>query len=231
VLTYVASFLPHYLWNYSPDVCATALLAGGVLLVMAAERPWTLVAAGVVLGTACTAKYPYVLLLPGAFLLLRRPSIARAAFLATGIALPLLALLAFNAHVYGSPFTTGYDRILTLDRQYQPLVYSQRGSFAPRFRQGAIGQLFDRQHGLVYTSAVTLIALLGFPVLFRRSPRLAIFLASGSLVLYGLFSTYDQWNASHYGNRFLMPLVALAVVPLAALLDQLAAWLWRRSAS
>jgi len=52
-----------------------------------------------------------------------------------------------------------------------------------------------------------------------------VFLAFGTVVLYCLFSTYDQWNAAHYGNRFLMPIVAFAVVPLATLLDQAAGWL------
>jgi hypothetical protein len=221
VLTYVASFLPHYLWNYSPDICATTLLAGGVLLVMIAERPWTLVAGGVLLGAAVTAKYPYVVFIPGALLLVRRLSIARAAMLAVGIALPVMALLAFDAQVFGSPFATGYDRILTMDRQYQPVVYSQRASFGLPFREGAIGQLLDRQHGLVFTSLITLISLAGFLPLLRRSPRLGVYIATGSLVLFALFSTYDQWSASHYGNRFLIPIVALAAVPLAALLDLL----------
>jgi hypothetical protein len=40
--------------------------------------------------------------------------------------------------------------------------------------------------------------------------------------LYGLFSIYWEWATSHYGNRFLMPIVAAAAVPLAALLQWMA---------
>jgi hypothetical protein len=224
ILTYVASFLPHYLWNYSPDICATALLAGGVLALLRAERSWMLWAAGLLLGAACTAKYPYVLFLPGVLLLVPHLSWRRVMILAAGIAVPLLALLTLDWHLFGSPFVTGYDRILTLDRESRPIVYSQRASFVLPLRDGVIGQLLDRSHGLVYTSPITLISLIGFWPLLRRAPRLALYLASGSLVLFLLFSTYDQWAASHYGNRFLMPIVALAAVPLAAGLERAAAW-------
>lgn len=220
VLTYVASFLPHYLWNYSPDVCATMLLAGGTLAVVAADRRRDWVWGGVLLGLACAAKYPLVLFLPGTFLLVRGPFWKPARAVACGMLIPLTLLALLNFHQFGSPFTTGYDRIAILGADSVPSTYSQRSSFDLPFREGFSGQLFDREHGLVRTSPITLISMLGFPVLIWHRRRLGTHLAVGSLALFFLFCLYDQWDASHYGNRFLMPAVAFAAIPLAALIQQ-----------
>ena len=69
-----------------------------------------------------------------------------------------------------------------------------------------------------------------FPVLLWRCRRLGATLAIGSLAIFVLFCFYDQWNASHYGNRFLMPVVAFGAVPLAALVQQLSFFRQPRSA-
>src|SRR4029077_7309 len=137
----------------------------------------------------------------------------------------LFALL--NVHQFGSPFTTGYDRIATLSADYVASTYSQRSSFDLPFREGFNGQLFDPEHGLLRTSPITLISLLGFPLLLWRDRRLGATLATGSLALFVLFCFYDQWNATHYGHRFLMRVVAFGAVPLAALVEQLP---WFRTA-
>jgi hypothetical protein len=84
-------------------------------------------------------------------------------------------------------------------------------------REGAWGQLFDPQNGLLATSTVTLLSLAGLPALAARSRAAAVHIGVGSLALFLMFSMYDQWNASHHGNRFLMPAVALCAIPLAAL--------------
>jgi hypothetical protein len=66
---------------------------------------------------------------------------------------------------------------------------------------------------------VTLLSLAGLPALAVRRRAAAAHVAIGCLGLFLLFSMYDQWNASHYGNRFLMPAVALCAIPLAALFE------------
>jgi hypothetical protein len=45
--------------------------------------------------------------------------------------------------------------------------------------------------------------------------------AGTMLALFGFYSCYRLWAASHYGNRFLLPLVTLAALPLAAAFDEL----------
>ncbi len=221
VLTYVASFLPHYLWNYSPDLCATVLLTAGTLVVAAARGRRDRVWGGVLLGLACAAKYPFVVFIPPTLFLIPRPFLKSALAVAAGMLIPLSLFALLNIHQFGSPFTTGYDRIATLSADYVASTYSQRSSFDLPFREGFSGQIFDPEHGLLHTSPITLISLLGFPVLLWRNRRLGAALATGSLALFLLFCLYDQWNASHYGNRFLMPVVAFGAVPLAALIQQL----------
>jgi len=221
ILTYVASFLPHYVWNYSPDLCATLLVTAGTLVVAAARRRRDWILGGVLLGLACAAKYPLVLFIAPTFLLIRRPFLPRAFELAAGMLIPLTLFALLNFHQFGSPFTTGYDRIAVLNADYVASTYSQRSSFDLPFREGFSGQLFDPEHGLLRTSPITLISLLGFPLLLWRDRRLGATLAVDSLALFLLFCFYDQWNASHYGNRFLMPVVAFGAVPLAALIQPL----------
>lgn len=223
VLTYIASFLPHYLWNYSPDVCATLLLTAGTLVVAAGKRRRDWIVGGVLLGLAVGAKYPLVLFLPGTLLLIGRPFWKPALAVAAGVVIPLALLGLLNIHQFGSPLTTGYDRIAILSRDYVASTYSQRSSFDLPFRQGLSGQIFDHDHGLLRTSPVTLISLLGVPALIWQRRRLGTHVVVGSLALFLLFCIYDQWDASHYGNRFLMPAVAFGALPLAALIDQLPA--------
>ncbi len=224
IATYAASFLPHYLWNYSPDVCAAALLMASVLALCAAPGARALVLGGLLFGAACVAKFPLVVFAPGSLLLLRKPFGRQALLFGAGVALPFAAFAAMNAHLFGSPLVTSYDRIARLTASGAPAVYTQRSSFDLPIREGIRGQILDREHGLLATSPVTLAALAGIPLFFRRRPRLAAHLVLGSLALFLLFSTYDQWSASHYGNRFLMPLVVAFTVPLAVAFDAAAAW-------
>ena len=65
-----------------------------------------------------------------------------------------------NVHLFGSPFVTSYDRIVTLaGGRFQ--IYSQRSSFDLPIVEGIRGQLFDHDHGLLATSPITLLAIAG----------------------------------------------------------------------
>jgi len=223
VVSYAGSFLPHYVWNYSPDVCATLFVVGGSLLA-ASARSWRgAAAAGVLLGLAIAAKLSMLAFVPGAIWLAADSDRRRIAALAGGLAVPLAGLAILNLNLFGSPWVTSYDRIATVNAAGALVLYSHGGFFSGAVADGIRGQLVDRTHGLLFTSPVTLLALAGLPALWRRRPRLAAHVAASSGALFLVFSTYDQWDASHYGNRFLMPLAAAMTVPLAAGLDRLAA--------
>ena len=221
IFTFTGSFLPHYVWNFSPDVCATLLLTGAFLLLSIDRGDLSHVFAGFLLGLACVAKFPLSLFVPGCLLLLSKPRVRNGLLVVSGASVPLALFAFFNARLFGSPFVTSYDRIVTLTANGMPAVYSQRSSFDLAVGKGVVGQLLDPRHGLLTTSAITIASLAGLPFLARKDWRLTACIVVGSLGLFLFYSTYDQWAASHYGNRFLMPVVSLFSVPLAAALERL----------
>lgn len=217
-LTGTATLLPRYAWNFSPDVLATLLLAAGLLALPAEREPAPLrhLAAGLLLGLAVVAKLPYLVALPGALALVGSPWRRALPPLVAGLALPLALWALLNSHLFGSPLTSGYDRIAILG-QGEVRTYSQRDDFDLPLRRGLAGQLLDRRHGLLPTTPLTLVSLAALPLLARRRPRLALAVGMTAAALLLFFSRYELWYTSAYGNRFLMPVVALAALPLAAL--------------
>lgn len=219
-LTGIASILPHYAWNFSPDIFSSLLLAAG-LVALPAERSRSRlrhILAGVLLGFAAISKFSLFLALPGVPLLCGQPYRRTLPAFAVGFSIPVCLWLALNFHLFGSPLVTTYDRMARIDRN-TVIVHSQRSDFGHPVQDGARDQIFDRAHGLLFTSPITLLAMFGLYPLSRRNPRLALYLLATFVMIFLFFSTYGQWRASHYGNRFLMPVVILATVPLASLLD------------
>jgi hypothetical protein len=216
----LATFLPHYVWNFSPDIFATVLLVAALTALPADWSPDRArhLAAGVLLGFAVVSKFPLVLAIPGIPLVCGRPLRRTLPCLAVGLAVPLALWAALNTHLFGSPLVTSYDRMAVIEHGSITL-HSQRSDFDLPLWAGVRGQLADRNHGLFFTSPVTLLSVLGIGLLARRDRKTTLYLTSGGVALFLLFSKYRPWDTSHYGNRFLMPLIVLAAVPLAALID------------
>jgi hypothetical protein len=230
LLTGLGTVLPHYAWNFSPDIFAALLLAGALLVLPPARSPTgtgstpidrRALLAGVLLGLACTSKFALVLFVPGIVLLCAPPRARTAAWVAAGLAVPLLALTLYQWHTFGSPVVTSYDRIAVLADGLW-ITRSQRADFTLPWRAGARLLLFDRSHGLLWTSVLTLPSFLALALLARRQVALALYLGASSLALFFFYSTYRLWYTSHYGNRFLIPAIALMAIPLAAALDGVA---------
>lgn len=225
--TGIASFIPHYVWNFSPDLFVSLLLIGG-LLILTMESPISpLLSAigGLLMGFAGLSKFPAFLAVPGIPLLVEHRERPRLLFFGVGIAMAIALGGLLNLHLFGSPFTTSYDRIAVI-RSDSVELHTHRGDFDLPIWQGARGQLLDAQHGLLLTSPITLLSLLGLPALARRDRRAALYVAGTSFALFLFFSGYRLWASSHFGNRFLFPLVILAAIPLAAGVDRVVVW-WR----
>jgi len=230
-LTGIASFLPAYAWNFSPDVFATLLLMAALLALPAATAPeedgdgspavtWRHAVAGGLFGLACVAKLTTVLLAPALLLLAGRrlrPLVA----LAAGVALPLALYGLLNLHLFGSPTVTSYDRIVHREADGVRL-HSTREDFHQPLGRGLVVQLLDQRRGLLWTAPLALVALAALPLLARRRPAAALAVAWTALVLLLFYARYDWWWTSEYGNRFLMPAVVLAALPLAVLADRVA---------
>ena len=107
--TATLSFIPHFVYNYSADICSTLLLAAS-LLALPRSAPYAAgrhALAGLLGGLALASKYVYGVFVPGIPLLLVRPLGRSLLPLVAAAAIPIGLLMALNAHLFGSPFTTG----------------------------------------------------------------------------------------------------------------------------
>lgn len=198
-----------YTFNYSPDVLGTVLVVWSFVFGMR-ERP---LLCGLLAGLAIWAKiYLAIVLLPLAIIILPRgwrPTL-RCALAAVVAVLPMLVI---NAHLFGSPSITGYDR----DARITPDGFTVTEHYS-RFNQpllAGLGNLFfDERIGMLCTAPLWFLWPIGAVVACRsrcwpRSQTVAISLAIVLNLL--IFATYDEWSASAFGNRFLFPALALGL--------------------
>lgn len=213
--TVFGSFLIVYDYNYSPDLFACLLLT---LCVLAAARGRDFLA-GLLGGLAALARTSNIFVLPllAAYVAFKRRSRGVAAFAALA-ALPLLAQGALNQRMFGSPLTSPYTRIITLDED-RVVLKSHMADFDNPFLEGVSGQILDRSKGLLFTAPVLLVALPGFLLWLRRARDEALLCLVIGEFLFLLFSRYRWWPTSHVGNRFLIPLVALSAPAVACAVE------------
>lgn len=217
-LLITGTFLRRYDYNYSPDLFATLVLVLAILGIIRGRD----VAGGLLAGAAVAAKMTHLFLVP---IFLGYAVWARGwrggVRACCGVVGPLLALALLNLSLFGSPFTTSYDRNVAIEGDAISIL-SHRGLFDGDPMTGLLNELFDLKHGLLTTAPVVFLALPGLVLLFRRRPRDAVlYIAVGEFLLL-LFATYRYWDTSHYGNRFLMPVVAVCAPAVALSLDWLA---------
>ncbi|HZE88698.1 MAG TPA: glycosyltransferase 87 family protein [Verrucomicrobiae bacterium] len=224
--TLFGSFLFFYDYNYSPDLFACLVLMLSVLALFR-DRP---ASAGVAAGIAVLARTSNLFLLPLllAFAAWRRRARGATAF-ALACAAPLLLQGALNAAMFGSPLTSPYSRIITLEGG-RIVLHSHMSDFGNPLLDGIRGQLLDRDRGLVFTAPVVLLAIPGLVLWFRRRRDQALLAFGLGEFLFLLFSRYLYWPTSHLGNRFLIPLVALAAPAVACLADAMISRLSPRGA-
>lgn len=203
--------------NFSPDVFSTLLVMGGAVALLA-SRP---ALGGALLGASVGAKWtnlcfvPVGLALCGVFLGWRaglRFLLAAAPF--------LLALGLLDAHLFGSPLVTPYDRVGVHLLDAPALEASHRSRFTVPFWSGLATQLLDPEQGLLRSAPPLLLSLAGIPLLVRRFRREVLLVVSFSLAQLATFASYSDWRASNYGHRFLMTVVALGVLPATALCER-----------
>ncbi|HEU4401250.1 MAG TPA: DUF2079 domain-containing protein, partial [Candidatus Polarisedimenticolia bacterium] len=214
-LALTGTFLRRYGYNFSPDLFATLILVLALRALIRGRDLW----GGALLGLSVTAKLTHLFLIPFGLLYAFWRRGRRAGMQATAsAAVPLLFLGLLNLAHFGSPLVTSYDRNVAIE-DGGIVTMSHRGLFDQNPIAGFVSEMIDPRHGLLPTSPALLLALPGFVLLFRRRPaETVLFLALAEfLVLF--FGTYRYWSTSHYGNRFLMPVIAVAVPALALTLD------------
>lgn len=219
-LTATMSFLPHFAWNFSPDVFSAVLLLAALVSLPRDRAPniGRHILAGLFLGVATTAKPSFALAALALPLLLGKPLRRSLPALVLGGLLPVVLWMGLNQHLFGNPLVIPYDRIVHFTEEGIEL-HSNREDFTEPLWRGARDQIIRPGKGLLPTSPITVVSFLVLPLLWIREKRWGIYVGVTSLAIFLFYSTYAQWVTSHWGNRFLMPVVVLGVLPLAAALD------------
>ena len=199
-----------YTYNFSPDVLGAALVVWSFIC-LHKNRP---IVSGLLAGLAVWAKvYLALVLLPLGLMFLGgswKPA------LRFGIAaiIAVLPMLMINAHLFGAPWITGYDREarVTPDGFVLAEHYSR---FNQPFVAGLGNLLFDSEIGLLRTAPLWFLWPVGLWFALRECRRAAVrgILAMALAIAFNLlvFAGYDEWKASVFGNRFLFAAVALGL--------------------
>jgi hypothetical protein len=211
----LGTFVRAYAYNLSPDLLA-AFLVGAAVLATLEERA---APAGLLFGAAVLAKPLLVVLLPPALVYVGwRLGVRPLLRLVAGGLLPACAFALLNLALFGSPFTTPYDRNVAVVDGVVTLT-THRDQFDGDPLAGALGMLIDPRHGILATAPALLLSVPGMILFRRRRPAEAAWLLGSAVLLFAALCPYRAWAESHYGNRFLMPLVVFAAPGVALLVD------------
>jgi hypothetical protein len=138
--------------------------------------------------------------------------------IAAGAAVPLAALLAYNAWSFESPFHLGYGSEVAFPRLHEGVM----GFTYPR---PAI--LFDvllgRARGLFIVAPQLVLAPAGLVLLARRRSTRTVALAAAAIVVAVVLTnaSYTYWSGGwSYGPRFLAPALPFLCLGLAPLWDR-----------
>lgn len=216
---YLTTPLLPYTFNFSPDVLGAALVVWAYVAAVRKQWAWC----GLLAGLAVWAKlYLGAILLPAALLVF--PGGRRAVLTAAACAAVALApMLALNAHLYGGPLTTGYDRQAMVTADGGLALMDHYSQFNQPLLPGLAHLLFDGKIGLLPTAPLWFLWPAGAWLLARRGRvelRLALALVAAIAANLLIFARYDQWHASIFGNRFLFPALALGLALLGPLAQQ-----------
>ncbi len=210
-LLLLGSYLP-FAYQFSADL-HWALLTTTMLLALISRRA---LLAGLLGGLAVWAKvlsFPFLVAAGIMVLRWRRPRLL-AGFVLAGV-LASAPMFYLNYKFFGSPFTTGYDRIATVGADDRPVLHSHRGDFSAPIFEGLRDQIANLEHGLVRHSPILFVALLGVLPWWRRDKWTAGLLMGACLVLLMTMSSYRHWKQGQpNGSRFLLPAIAIAAIPL-----------------
>ncbi len=124
--------------------------------------------------------------------------------------LSVLALLAFNGVVYGTP---------TLTAQF-----SLRGEtlFSGNPLTGALGQIFAQGQGMLGAAPFLLLGFPGLVALWRRERALAILVVAATYPFWAITLSYhDWWGGDSPPLRYLLEMLPFWTVGTAVLLDDL----------
>ena len=217
VITALAIGFATFLWPYakfgfSAPLATLCVLCGtyGVWVGARFNRPIMLMAGGAGIGGALLVKHELALLsLPvGLWLVVEsrydwRLVVRRGLLAGLPVVAAVLVTLYYNEVRFGNPLDTGYLRDETV------LLGS--------FWTGVAGLLFSPGRSVFMYSPVTLAGLVALVALGRRDRPTMVLLAGEFVVMLCFYASFAHWDGERsYGPRYLLPVVPLLVLPLAA---------------
>jgi hypothetical protein len=217
------SALRPFFFNVSPDVFGSVLLLAGLLLVWR-ERPAALLAGGLLLGLSCWLRplnlAAVLALLPAAITAARARRLdGRVLWPVSGLLLGGSGQLVLNALWFGSPLVTSYDRWLLM-RRGSRVVVSLRARWTRPFWSSLLPTLLLHRVSFLQTAPYWPLLLPAAVRLGRRSATEAAALLVLALAPVLWLAKYEYWDATHFGNRFMLPSAALAALGLAWLVER-----------
>lgn len=166
---------------------------------------------GVAAGAAILLRNTAAIILPGLALALWLETrgwpekLRVASRVGVPLVLAVAASLAYNVWRFGAPFETGYAEVAWTT---PPLL-------------GLYGLLVSPGKGVFLYSPLLLLALAALPIFYRRHRTLVLLLGAWWLSYLAFYAPYNFWTGGvNWGPRFLLPLLAVSLLPLAALLSE-----------
>jgi hypothetical protein len=201
-------------WGFNNDVFYTVLILAAVDAALLKKAAW----AGALLGIGIFAKNTNVLYGPALLaIFLMRKDWRGALKMCLWAAVPALAYLGLNWYLYGSPMSTGYDRILV--RENGKLgMHSHRTDFHFDHLKPDLIRVLTGSEGFLGHFPLLFPSCAGLLVMaLRKNWREALLFAWSIAVPIAFHAPY-AW----YRLEFNLPQIALCTAPLAALLPPFA---------
>jgi hypothetical protein len=210
-------------WLFSEPLSATILAGVALLLFGRGHRPISLrtaFIAGLVLGLATMVRPTNVLAIPvfAVAVLVRdgKPALRAAFVLCAASAIGVLALLAHNWLLFGSPFEFGYPAAAEGAKRLN--------TFDTPLLRGLYGFLLSPGKSVFIFAPPVILALAGIRRLWKLERGAATVAILLPLIYLFFFSRYTQWEGGYcVGPRYMVPAIVLLCLALGPVLSEGAA--------
>jgi len=211
---YAGSFYGHQL--------SAALLISVFYLVFYKRKSfstWRLLGIGFLLGLSVITEYPSALIvgilyLYTLYVLYRQDRWTRIGWVTLSGGLVAIALMVYNAAVFGGPFTLGYSDSTLWQAQHHTGFMSLTFPYWDAFQ----GITFSQFRGLFFYAPISLLAIPGFVLWWRsdRVHRAEFWVALSSVATLLLFnsSSIMWWGGYSIGPRYLLPMLPFMFLPI-----------------
>lgn len=215
-----ATLFLDYSYNYSSDILSTLLVVSGLYYILISRC----YLGAFILGISIFAKITNtplvaVIMIYSIFTTFGHNNITSRKV--TNISITVMMLIfgilpmAYTNYVlFNSPFVTGYQRTAIAGTSQDEIVTDNHtNKFNQPFAINSVRLLFDQHKGIIPTNLIILLAIIGGISIKRNDiDRRIVLITTLCLIQFIIFAKYDEWDTSHFSNRFLMTSIALSSI-------------------